>query len=312
MDEKLKLLQDNGLTAEEINFEFEDLSIEEMQDKITEFISSRESKDETIVEPEVEAIEATESTEDTAETFSEDTKVISFSATYNQKREALQNALSPIIIRDERDTVIAETNFWVSDFDDDFVYVEKYEWTNGDSNFSNGRFGYTFDADTLMATIDENYEEMVLVWLTKEQNQKIQDEKSSLEDRVKSLEDELSGYKESHSTDNVEVESLRGFKNERLESDRKNAVDAIFSAFDEKLSVIEEYDNLKANCGELTLQEIEDKCFAMVGKKDFKLSTIAKKPTDVVKIPISTPKNEDDEPYGGLHSRFGIKPKNKN
>jgi vacuolar-type H+-ATPase subunit E/Vma4 len=153
----------------------------------------------------------------------------------------------------------------------------------------------------------DNYEEMILTWLTIEQNQKIQDEKSSLEDRLSKLEDELNGYKDTHSADNEEVESLRGFKNERLALDRTNSIDAIFSAFDEKLTGIEDYDNLKENCSELEIQAIEDKCFAIVGKKDFKFSAISKKPIEVVKIPIASPKEEYVEPYGGIHSKFGIK-----
>lgn len=301
MDEKLKLLQEHGLTAEEINFEFEDLSIEEMQEKITEFINSRENTDEANVEPEAKA---TEETEDTAETFSDEAKVISFSATYNQKREALNNALSPIIITDESGNTVSETYFWVCDFDDEFVYVEKSEYTNGGSNYSNGRFSYTFDDVELVATLGETYEELVLTWLTKEESQRIQSEKSSLEDRVSALESELNSYTENHSTENSEVEELRAFKKDRLASDRKDSVDAIFSAFDEKLNGIEEYDNLKENYGDLPIQEIEDKCYAMVGKKDFKFSAVTKKPIDVVKIPIASPKNED-EPYDGLFGKFG-------
>jgi hypothetical protein len=307
MDEKLKLLQEHGLTAEEINFEFEDLSIEEMKEKITEFINSRENTDEAIVESESQA---TEPAEDTAETFSEETNVISFSATYNQKREALNNALSPIIITDESGNTISETYFWVCDFDDEFVYVEKSEYTNGDSNYSNGRFTYTFDDVELVATLGETYEEMVLTWLTKEESQRIQSEKSSLEDRVSALESELNSYTENHSADNAEVEELRAFKNDRLASDRKDSVDAIFSAFDEKLNGTEEYDTLKENYGDLPIQEIEDKCYAMVGKKDFKFSAVTKKPIDVVKIPIASPKNED-EPYDGLFGKFGKHSKNK-
>ena len=41
------------------------------------------------------------------------------------KEESIKNALEPVIVRDGEDKIIEETYYWVSDFDDEFVYVEK-------------------------------------------------------------------------------------------------------------------------------------------------------------------------------------------
>ncbi len=55
----------------------------------------------------------------------QDAATQSFSATYRQKREALSNALDSEIVKDGAGNVVSETYYWVDDFDDSYVFVER-------------------------------------------------------------------------------------------------------------------------------------------------------------------------------------------
>ena len=114
-----------------------------------------------------------------------------FSAIYEQKRTALQNACDPIIIKDEDDNVISETYFWVSDFNDEYVFVEKNVWSDTDHEHTYGRFTYTFDETNITATLTSEFELMVLTWLTVEENAKLETSRNAFEN----LQSEFDTYK---------------------------------------------------------------------------------------------------------------------
>lgn len=269
VEEKLELLQEYNLTIEILDFDIEDLSLEELQVKINEFVAKNKEN------------------------------ILSFSATYKQKREALSNAIDPIILKDDNDKIIEETYFWVNDFDDQFVYVEKYFWKENDSEQTYGRFAYTFDAEAIKATISGDFEEMVLVWLTKEENQKIQDDKNASDERFTLLEKEFNTYKEDYKTLETDVEVLRTFKVERIAQDRENAINDIFSIYEEKLADIEEFKILKSDNSTFSLEDIELKCQAMFGKQMLFTANTPKQTNKTPKIPVNTP-DPRNELYGGI------------
>ena len=102
-----------------------------------------------------------------------------------------------------------------------------------------------------------------------------------------------------------EYERLVNFEKDILATNRKNEVKAVFDKFDERLADVEGYSDLKANYGDMSIEDIEDKCFAMVGKITTKFST-KKKNDSVVKLDfeVSEPDTKDDG-YGGiLSSRY--------
>ena len=265
------ILQEFNLTLDDINFEITDeLSEEELRLKLEEF---------TKTEPE------TNNTEPNVELFS---------ATYRQKREALNNALESDVVYDASGNLVSETNFWVEDFDDTHVFVEKDVWTANDYNSYYGRFTYTFDTTTLKATITSEFEEMVKVWLTIEENNKLQEERASFE----LLKTEFDEYKNNYSTPNSEVEVLQKFQNDTLDTQRKD----LFEQFDEELSDIDEYTNIKGNSKEYSVDQLSEKLFALLGKKNATFS--AKKKEEInTKIPVGAFSNEED-PYGGLLSKY--------
>lgn len=266
---KNKVLAEFSLTIEDIDFEItDDMTEETFREAVDKFMETKEN--------------------------STDKPEITFSATYRQKREALDNALDPIIVKDDDGNVVEETYYWVSDFDDTYVYVEKNYWSANNYERTNGRCEYSFDESTLTATIISEFEEMVLVWLTIDENQAVQDERASYE----LLKTEFGDYKEAYSIPNTEVDELKEFKRIKLENERTEAETELFEKFDEELSSIEEYSKLKEIANEFSIEQLEEKMYVILGKKNANFSTKTKSGNSI-KIPV-TKDDEIEDPYGGI------------
>lgn len=104
-----------------------------------------------------------------------------FSATANQKREALCNAMPNTVVRDASGNIQSEVNYWVCDFDDEFVYVERNYWTANDYECQYGRFEYAFDDSDKSASITSEFEEMIRMWLTKAEATKVESDRAELD-----------------------------------------------------------------------------------------------------------------------------------
>lgn len=260
LDEKLELIAKYNLTVEQLDFSIEEISLEELEKKLQDF------------------------------SVEEDNIEVSFSATYNQKREALRNALDPIVVKDEEDKIVEETYFYVSDFDDEFVFVEKDYWGKNDSEFSFGRVKYTFDETTITATVDmSSWEKMIRVWLTEAENQAIQNERNNAIAEYQKLKDEFEEYKNNYSTENSEVERLQQFEQTTLTEQRKQAEESLFSQFDEKLVGIEEYEKLKEIASEFELKDLQKECYVILGiqSANFSAKPKDKNKNDKVKLDFS-------------------------
>jgi hypothetical protein len=273
--DKLELVAKYNLTFEQLDFNIDEYSIEELEEKLKEF-TNKVNKPET-----------------------------SFSATYRQKREALQNALDPKIEKDADGNITYEEYLWVNDFDDTHVFVEKTIWTPDYEN-KYGRYTYTFNEETLTATITSEFEEMVLVWLTLEENQKLQEERTTTSAEYEKLKGEFVDYKAKHTTPNEEVSRLQEFERTTLETERKEQEESLFEQFDEKLKGIEEYEALKTKTSEFSLEDLEKECFIILGKKNANFSSKPSTKKDKVKIDFTKIEKEDEETdeYGGIIQKY--------
>jgi len=205
-------------------------------------------------------------------------------ATANEKRNILRDSLPNTVQRDSEGSITSETYYYLSDFDDNYIYVEKYTYVKDDGySDKKGRLSYSFDESNLIATVDSNFEEMVAKWLTLDEYAKIEEERK-------------------------ETVTLREFKADTLKDQRDGAVNNIFEAFDEKLADVGEYVSLKENCADMSVEDIEERCYALVGKNSITFSASqSKKPESVVKVAFEGGQEEPvDDGYGGiLASKYG-------
>lgn len=238
-------------------------------------------------------------------------KIESMFATYNQKREALKNALTSKVIRDDDGDIIEEIYYWLADFDDEYVYVEKSHWKDGDCDKSYGRFTYSFNEESIEATITSEFEKMILVWLTEEENKKIQDDRNAFE----AISSELETLKIEHSTMQgnfakleTEVKDLREFKAQKDKEEFEAKQERIKQ---EKINHINtEYNNIPDDIKEMfidkvdeyeTIEDLDADICVYVVKNKVVFSKINKKDSSSIKLGL-----EEDEkkfqmsPYGDL------------
>lgn len=108
---------------------------------------------------------------------------------------------------------------------------------------------------------------------------------------------------------NAQIDELAAFK-AQVESDMfKNAQNEIFERFADKLSGIEAFESLRANCDGIDAEALEDKCYAILGRNSGAKFSAEPKPPKFVVTPEH--KNGANEPYGGAFVKYGINNDNK-
>lgn len=99
---------------------------------------------------------------------------------------------------------------------------------------------------------------------------------------------------------NAELEELLQFKADTMNERRAAEVEAVFEKF-EDLCGIEAFEALRSDYGEMSADEIEEKCFSIRGRNmQIKFS---KKDKPSARIPAKQPR-QDDEPYGGIFEKY--------
>jgi len=242
---------------------------------------------------------------------------ITFSATYNQKREALRNALDPIIVKDNEDKVTEETYFWVSDFDDEYVYAEKSYWTATEYDCTYGRVKYVFDEVTITATVDmESWEKMIRVWLTESENQKIQEDRNTLETMsidFEALQAEVETYKASItglesekkilntkisdfelvvSEKDKSILELQEYQNTKETEIKTAQIDEIISDFEVILADNEEFEIIKKTAHDYEILDLEKELFALEGKVNHAKNTKSNKKSQTFNAKVSVEESD--------------------
>lgn len=215
--------------------------------------------------------------------------VVSFSATYKQKLDALENALDPKIERDADGNITYEEYIYPVDFDDTYVFVRKSIWTPEYERMC-GRFTYTFDESTITATLTSEFEKMIDdVWLTQAEYDALMAERNTTTTEFEALK--------------AEIETLRQFKTEILETERKDAEDALFEQFTE-LAGIEEFETLKTKASDYELDDIEKECFAILGRKNAKFSVAKTTKKEKVKVEFTKKNDESTDEVEELFTKY--------
>lgn len=99
---------------------------------------------------------------------------------------------------------------------------------------------------------------------------------------------------------NAELDELKQFKVSTLAAQRVEEVEAVFEQFTD-LEGVEAFEELRSDYGDMSVEEIEDKCFSIRGRNV--QVKFAKKEKPSARIPAKQPKQED-EPYGGIFEKY--------
>lgn len=159
-----------------------------------------------------------------------------FELTVNEQREKIVEALR-IKFKDFDGYV------YLFDFDSKYAYFTKEQYIDKIWKANKYRIGYTYGDEGVSFADDET--EVIVKLLTKDEWDKLEQERETF---------------------NVQFEELKKFKEDTIADKRKADVKAIFDKFDAKLKDVEAYQTLKDKNAEFDLEQIEEKCFALVGR----------------------------------------------
>jgi hypothetical protein len=269
VDEKIKfLLEQYNVTIEDLSFDIEGMSHEELEEKLKEFTTNKNDNSEEEKEPE---------------------KFIkSFELSHSDIRYALYQLLSSVEVED---------NEW---YFIDQVYDDRFEYVNWEGT-KIYRQDYKKDGDNV--SFEGDRVELFQERLTKEEKEALDKMRSNyalLETKVNEFEE----YKQNYSTPNSEVERLKTFESDTLAEQREEAEESLFSQFDEKLKGLEEYETLKTKASEFTLEELEKECFVVLGKKNANFSTKTSGKKDKVKIEFTKTKTESNDELSEVFDKY--------
>ena len=295
------ILDELGVTKGELDFEItDDMTESELRAKVKEYLDKKEadmdeeankaennSVDEPVVEPIAEPV--AENSVDTAtkpastpvaepvteKYYSADSHIVKFSMSDEDKRNAIYNAL-------------------LEATDDEYYIIQTYEnyviaqsWLDGKIY----KIGYTKSDNSV--SINEGFTEVFPEFVTAEEK------------------NELDQMRSNYSTLESEVTELRQYKADAESAQRNATLDAVFSKFDSRLAECEDYKALKESNAEYSVDQVEEKCYAMIGRMN--TDTPTNEGDGVVRVGFSAHfdneiRNDSDrKPYGGLFEIFGKK-----
>ena len=300
MEKIESILAEYGLTADAVDFNYAEMDEDALREAAKQYAEEHaEAKEDPAEEPAEEPAADEQSEEEFSEESAADEAedadsqpaedggdqseafVCEFAATYNQRREALQNVMdNGNVVTDQSGNTVETTYYWLVDFDDTYAYVTRYVWRrDGDCIEDRGRLAYSFDETNLSANVTGEFETMHLMWLTEDERQKLEASRSVFE----------------------EYEALKQYKAERDQEERKAQVDELFAQFEDLQSVegFGELQNAAYESGEL--EEIETKLFAMRGRLVKNFAKVPQKTVPAMRVGIEATKDgEEVIPYGGL------------
>ena len=137
-----------------------------------------------------------------------------------------------------------------------------------------------------------------------EENQKLQEERTNAEAQFEKLKGEFEEYKSKHSTLNEDVDILKEFQASTLSTQRTQAEEEIFSQF-EQLNENEQFQELKKNASQFTLEQLEEKAALIVVKSGANIKFTAKpNKRQTVKLNLNPNHDPENKPYGELFSKY--------
>lgn len=225
---------------------------------------------------------ATENAENFKETHTDtvEQQAKTFSSTYKEKRDAIDNALPRLYETDENGNIMHDVYYWLCDFDDTHVFVEKSEYIkNSGYTEVKGRFAYSFDDENKTVSIEGEMEEMFVKWLTKEELDQIEAQR-------------------------VQYEELTEYKAARVKADHEAEIDAAIREFTD-LEGNEEFATIVADKYSYeTVEALRNACYIIRGKFSAPVNQYVKS-TGNTSVPVGT--HIEPDVYEGFFARYGKK-----
>lgn len=283
LQDKIELAAKYGIDVENLDFSLEDFSEEELAEKFEAMKAQAEPAQEAVADDEP------------AENAEQDNFALSGDIA-NELIRAIES------VRAEREWGEC-ARYWYVDFD--FDAKEVYCWDTNDWLL----YGFKYEANGdnividfeskkrkkyVIADFDEG-EQASPFAQTYAQMEQIVSEGAQWEKKYQNASATITTMTE-------ELDELRRFKADTETAAAKSAREEVFARFEDLVGV-EAFEALRANCDELDTETLEEKCFALRGRKAAAKFSLEEK-TPKLKVNKT---DFSDEPYGGLFAKYGKK-----
>lgn len=278
-----ELMVKYSLSAEDVTFDTENMSVEEIEQKFSEIKAAKDEATFAEQEPENEppVPEAGEPEKENQE----------FSLTASQFIDEVFEALSAVRYADPYWGDMCKYYYVDHDVELKEVYVLDAE------DYKTYGMPFTMNGDKVELVFDQLKRKKVC-YVDFDEAEEVFAEKSPLGGLMSELCEKYEALKK-------ETEALKEFKAEVETQARKEEVDEVFAKFAD-LSGNAEFEEFRENYDDMSKEQVEEKCFAIRGRNmtvNFSLSSQSKP----VRLPIEQQANKNtDEPYGGIFAKYGI------
>ena len=280
LNEKLALVAEYGLEVENLEFSIEDLTLEELREKFEAMKPAEPAVDPVVDEP--------------AEPKAD-------FALAGQIRDEIYNALSV----EKIECCWGEmTRYHYVDHDHEALQVYCYDA----EDWKLYGFSYSMNGDNVVIDF-ESKKRMKFAIVDFDEGEQPAPFAGVFEEITKQYTANDTQWSEKYQTasDTItsmenELGTLRQFKTDTEAAAKAAAQEEVFAQFEDLVGV-EEFDALREHCAEYELDALEEKCYAIRGRKGTtaKFTTESKPP----KLKVDKTASVSNDPYGGLFARYG-------
>ena len=292
LNEKLKLMQEFGLNLADIDFELDAYNLEELRAKFEDLakkaVDDEDDKSNTTQEQDVSDEGTEDDTEDTA-----DMSLQKYSMTAEQFRKELSCAIHAKCIHN-RDAC----RYWLLDYD---AEVQIAICEDCECGYLLVAIPYTVSGDAITVEFEKAYR-VKAVYEPLEaaaETENVSEVAERIDEYVKGA---VAEVEQKYAPIVAERDELKKFKDGVEEKERADAEEEVFNKFSE-LSGNETFEALKQKASKFSIEELEEKCFAIKGRT----AVFAHKPAaqKAVVLPVAGMRDDNsDEPYGGIVKKF--------
>ena len=282
LDEKLSIIEEFGMTVDALDFSIEEMTEDELREKLTEMKCTVEDAEPEDVQEEQPSEEVPEEVvEETADDVPEAEQHTNDFALNGQIVEGIYAAL------ENGETIESdwgkEPRYWLYDFD-----IERSEvYVHDCADWNLYGFPYSMNGDNV-----------VIDW-AKKKRMKCAIVEYDEGDTAPEMNGAFSHFEENYQK---EIKELKEFKLGIEEKEAEIARNNVFAKF-EDLEGNESFEALKENAAQFDADTLEEKCFAIRGRLGAPAKfSLENKPAKI----IVEHDNKEKEPYGGLFQKYGF------
>ena len=318
LEKKMELLAKFGLSAEQVDFDLDAMSLEQLEEELNKF-QTEHSENESQQKDGTEGgeTENPDGVQDGGGRQDGDRGNEQYALTGEQFREELINALGAEKIISIWGDEISRYMYWDYDSEASEVYCYDMEdWKlygfkysmNGDHvviDFNSKTRKKFSIVDFDEGEADFTYRAMFEVMINSAVAAKTAELNAQFEADKAKLEEKYNAASETIKQQNTELSELRQYQQSKLNEERTAEIDAVFAVFTD-LNGIEAFETLRENCADMSVSDIEEKCYALRGRNG--TMAFSKQSAKAPRLPVERHDvggtGGADEPYGGLFLEF--------